>query len=152
MMCSPESNFAERVRGYKGYDIPWNKDFDEAKKTMKNYVIQVDTPTLVLFDNYLKECDDKNISVILVYPPVYKEGQKFITNRDEIINYYKYYSKKNNILFLDFSNDPISYKKQYFYNSVHLNKKGSELFTNELINRIKSQIDIQQIPPPSGNK
>ncbi|MFH2142219.1 MAG: hypothetical protein ABIJ97_07350 [Bacteroidota bacterium] len=143
MMINQRSNVVVRVRGYNEQDIQWNDDFDEAKKTMKYYKAIIDTPSIILFDKYLKECVDNKINVIFVYPPEFIEGQNFIINRDEIINLYKYYSEKYNILFIDFSNDSISFQKQYFYNSIHLNKKGSELFTNKLIARIKG-INLNQ--------
>ena len=36
-----------------------------------------------------------------------------------------------------FSTDAISYQKKYFYNSVHMNKTGAELFTAKLIDTLK---------------
>ena len=50
---------------------------------------------------------------------------------------FKKLSKEYQIPFYDFSNDSISYHKKYFYNASHLNNFGSQLFTKELIDKLK---------------
>lgn len=134
----PENNTIQRIRGYKGQQRSWNADFDKTKASMKSYKVILDTEIIQLFDNYLKECKANNIRVILVYTPEFIEGQKFVENRKEIIALYTQLSTKYNIPFYDFSNDPLSSDKKYFYNALHLNKTGAELFTKELIERLSA--------------
>lgn len=134
-----------RVKGYKGQEVQWNSDFDNAKKKMKSYEIKLDSLSLILFDKYLKECISNKIHVILVYSPEYIEGQRFYKNKDRIISLYKSYGKKYNIPFYDYSNDKISYQKKNFYNSMHLNKTGSELFTQKLIDTLKKSEVLKSI-------
>jgi hypothetical protein len=52
-----------------------------------------------------------------------------VTNREEVITTFKSAAQKYGLVFLDYSNDEISFNKDYFYNATHLNKKGSEFFT-----------------------
>lgn len=85
-----------------------------------------------MFDTFLQECKNNNIKVTLVYTPEHIEGQNFISNRKEVIDLYKNFAEKYNLRFLDYSADSICLKKMYFYNTTHLNKKGSELFTKKL--------------------
>ena len=127
-----------RVKGYHGRNQAWNSDFDNAKASMKSLEIKLDKPTIALFENFLKECKANNIKLIFVYTPEYVEGQKFVSNRSQIMGLYKKFSKQYQIPFYDFSNDSISYQKKYFYNASHLNKAGSELFTKKLIDTLKS--------------
>lgn len=143
MIVSPKSNLIARVKGYEGQNKLWNNDFDKAKKTIKKYKVELDIPTLILFDNYLKECKEQHINVILVYSPYYIEGQKFIENQNQMINIYKALAKKYAFTFLDFTNDDICFDKKYFYNSSHMNIKGAELFTKKLCKQIKN-INAQQ--------
>ena len=131
-------NPVTRVKGYKGRDEAWNSDFDNAKASMNTLKVKLDKPTIVLFDNFLKECKAKNIKLIFVYTPEYIEGQKYVSNRAQIMGLYKKYSKQYQIPFYDFSNDSISYQKKYFYNASHLNKVGSQLFTRKLIETLKN--------------
>lgn len=132
-------NKVERVNGYQGQDRKWNTDFDKANNSIKKYEIKLDKTTVILFDKYLRECKFKNIKVIFVYTPEYIDGQKFVKNRNEIINLYKKFSKKYNIPFYDYSNDTISFQKKYFYNAQHLNKTGSQLFTEKLVDTLKKK-------------
>ena len=132
------SNPITRVKGYQGRDEVWNSDFDNAKASIKRLEVTLDKPTLVLFENFLKECKSNNIKLIFVYTPEYIEGQKFVSNREQIFGLYKKFSEEYQIPFYDFSNDSISYQKKHFYNASHLNKLGSQLFTKKLIDTLKS--------------
>jgi hypothetical protein len=132
------TNPITRIRGYQGREENWNSDFDNAKASMKSLEVTLDKPTIVLFENFLKECKSNNIKLIFVYTPEYIEGQKFVSNRAQIMGLYKKYSKQYQIPFYDFSNDSISYQKKYFYNASHLNKVGSQLFTRKFIETLKN--------------
>lgn len=132
------NNRPQRIKGYKGQERSWNKDFESAKKLMKNYNVIIDNNLKQRFDNYLKECKANNIEVILVYAPVYIEGQEFIDNIDEIMNIYIKCAETYNFKFFNFTKDDICYDKAYFYNARHMNKIGSELFTKKLASKIKT--------------
>lgn len=131
------SNPICRIKGYQGQDESWNTDFDKAKLTMKNYEVKTDPETIILFEKFIVDCKQQGIQLIFVNAPEYIEGQKYIKNRGEILAIYAKFSKQNQIPFYDYSNDVICYQKKYFYNSVHMNKTGAELFTAKLIDTLK---------------
>jgi hypothetical protein len=137
LFIRPSDNPITRIRGYEGQNKTWNFDFEKAKFKMNTYTIKPDSASISLFDRYLSECVSKNIRVLLVYAPEYIEGQKFISNRNETIEIYLNMSEKYKIPFLDYSQDTLSFNRDYFYNSTHLNKTGAELFTMKLTDRIK---------------
>jgi hypothetical protein len=138
-LANPQgSSVTGKIKGYEPQDISWNEDFDKAIRKMKFYEAILDTPTINLFELYLKECNTKKIKLIFVYTPEYIDGQNFIKNRDKIIAIYKILGKKYNIPFYDYSDDSISVIKKYYYNSMHLNKTGAEIFTNEIIEKLKA--------------
>lgn len=122
-----------RNRGYKGMDKKWTDDLANAKKEMDLYEAKLDQPSIKLFDDFLSECKKTNIKVILVYAPEYVEGQEFVKNRGEIIDIFKRFSDKFDVPFIDYSNDELRDKKEYFYNAGHLNRVGAEIFTNKLV-------------------
>ena len=128
-----------RTKGFKGEEKEWTKDFKKAKKKYNSINVKVDEITSQKFKNFIKENIKEDINVVLVYSPEYIEGQNFISNRDSIVDIYKNISKDNSIPFIDFSKDSICYKKKYFYNATHLNKKGANLFTNKLIDTLKER-------------
>lgn len=121
-----------RQRGYKGIVREWGDDLENAKKKFSSYSIEMYKPYVKLFDEFLQECENQDIKVILVYAPEYIEGQKFIDNRVKFVKLFEFYATKYNIPFFDYSKDEVSYDKKYFYNSTHLNKKGAELFSEKL--------------------
>lgn len=138
LILKPESNTTERVRGYKSADLAWDGSFDKLLKVKKSHTAKLDSASIVLFEKYLNECKSKNIKIVFVVAPQYIAGQKFISNRNEIMGIYSSFSEKYNIPFFDYSNDSLSFKKEYFFNATHLNKTGAELFTNKLIVKLKS--------------
>ena len=133
----PKQNKNGRVSGFYAEDKKWNQDFEKVKATMKNYDASIDTSILNQFDQYLKDCQRKNIKVILVYSPEYIEGQHFVSNRNEVIKTFENIAKINSIPFLNYSSDTISFQKSLFYNATHLNKKGAELFSKKLSSDLK---------------
>lgn len=137
IVVAPQSIAIKRIRGYQAHDEAWNSDFDRAKAKMKSYKIVFDQASVALFNRYLEECARAKIKVIFVYTPEYIEGQEYIENRAEVMALYAKLSKKYDIPFYDYSTDSISYDKKYFYNALHLNKTGAELFTSKLIEKLK---------------
>jgi len=111
--------------------------FAEMAAKQNGYEIEFDKPSLVLFDQYLRECQKDNIRVIFVYTPEYIDGQHFIRNRAQLFDIIHQFSKKYDIPFYDYTADTMSYKKTYFYNSEHLNKTGSQLFTKKFVGNLK---------------
>lgn len=137
IIVKPSLNKTDRYKGFSGQNLEWNNDLDKALLLQKNYVQLFDSATVILFDEFLKNVKDKKIEVIMVYSPEYIEGQKFVSNRNELFSIYHKFSAKYNIPFFDYSDDSLSYDKKYFYNSQHLNGKAADIFTIKLLNDIK---------------
>lgn len=133
-----KTNF-ERIKGYMGMERDWNNDLDKAKSKVDYYEIKIDSATVMLFEQFINECNSNGIKLTLVYSPEYVEGQNYVSNRKEIISKYQYFANKYNLQFIDYSHSKLSMQKQFFYNSQHLNKKGAEIFTNELIGDLKAR-------------
>ncbi|EDP97240.1 hypothetical protein KAOT1_18797 [Kordia algicida OT-1] len=132
---TPHQQF--RIRGYHPVDRDWNTDFSKAKTKKSSYVIEVDAEIQQLFENFLADCQEKNIQVVMVYTPIYKIGQQYVENHDDITAYFEKLSTDFKIPFFNYLEDDICLAQRYFYNSTHLNKKGSIVFTNMLIRDLK---------------
>jgi hypothetical protein len=74
-----------RKNGYQAQRQAWNADLEIARKKLSSYTVETDNNALSLFRNYLKECHDQGISIILVYTPQYIEGQHFIQNMNQYL-------------------------------------------------------------------
>lgn len=51
---------------------------------------------------------------------------------------YREIADRNSFPFLDYSNDPICYDTLNFYNAMHLNARGANLFSAELAHDLNS--------------
>ena len=132
-------------KGYKVIDMNWTDDLAKAKSKMEYFEIITGPVVENLFNNFLAECRQQDIKVILVYTPEYIEGQAFVKNRSQLVSLYSQYAKKYNLPFLDYSSDSISMNKKYFYNALHLNKTGAEAFTRMLIRDLRKAPVLQGI-------
>lgn len=125
-------------KGYLANDMVWDKSFEEFKIKYKDgYPVSLDEISCNYFEEYMKNCQEEGIELYLVYPPMYYESVEYIKNREKLIDYYERVSLKYDATFLNFSVCELSFAKEYFYNSQHLNKKGSEIFTKELCDKLK---------------
>jgi hypothetical protein len=134
-----------RIHGYKAKIQEWNEDPNFANGKVGFMKADVDAKSFALFKLFLDECKKSNVKVIFVYTPDYIEGQRFVSNRREILDLYKSIALHNNIPYLDYSGDELCLKKEYFYNTSHLNKKGAELFTTMLVQDIGKYLSRQKI-------
>lgn len=105
------------------FNLNYNEKFDIMKKKYLNKFIAL----------ALKN----KIKIICAISPTYK---KFDTN-NRIINQVKDILSKYKLKLYDYSDSPLFYNHpQFFYNQLHLNKKGSDKFTFEisrLINNVQ---------------
>lgn len=123
-----------RYKGYEGKNLPWRGE-------KHNYFTIVIDPLrkkdLILMIQDLLRI---NTNVILINSPEYIDRIVHQHNRNEIIELYDSIAKQFNIPFIDYSQDSINYKKEFFYNPYHLNAKGADIFTNKLAEDIKPYI------------
>ena len=127
-----------RIRGYQGREASWNNDLEKAKKNGERYTVIFDSATIEEFHKYLKSLKKEKIRIFLVYTPEQIDGQSYVVNRKAVIDTFTYFCSKYKIPFYDFSKDDLCYDKKNFYNASHLNKKGSEIFTTNLVQNIRS--------------
>lgn len=126
-----------KTKGYNKIDQEWNNnreiEFDSVK-------LAHDPALTPLFEEYIKDCKKKNIKLILVHPPEYIEHQNRVVLREQEIDKYKQLGEKYDIPFYDFSNDTLSFNKKYFKDALHLNARGSTIFTKKMIPILKSEM------------
>lgn len=121
-----------RVRGYEARPRKWDNSFNEFIALHQKFNHKIDTALLKQFKELIKTCADHHTKLYLVYSPEYIKVQPYFVNRAGIMSVYKVASLLYHVPFLDYSNDPMSSDTSYFYNSEHLNKNGSEVFTRKL--------------------
>lgn len=121
-------------KGYKGNTVEWN---GEAYMQQEFIKFHIDTRTLHIFDSFLSQTYKDGIQVVFVYAPMYSGATRKIINLDEMHRKYKDIADEYGIPILDYSDLWICNDTTYFYNAMHLNKTGAEIFTDSLANGIK---------------
>jgi hypothetical protein len=111
----------------------WTDDFARFRDSRPDGIrFEIEPEGVRAFDEFMKLCRDLEIRVLLVYSPVYYEMQALENNRDEIFGRFNEIAQRYDAALLDYSRSPISFRKDYFVNSEHLNAEGAAAFSAEL--------------------
>ena len=116
-----------RINGYRAQLRESREEIKIAKERLS-----FNQESLDLFFVFIKECKNYGIELLLVYTPIYIENKKNILNNEEVVVFYQDIAFKNKLKFYDYTQDVICLKKEMFFDAIHLNKKGSELFSRKL--------------------
>ena len=90
------------------------------------------------FDVFLGQMKDQNVKIVFVYAPIYIGLTNKVDNLVDFYETFQSYSDKYQIPILDYTYHYLSYDTSYFYNALHLNKTGAELFTTKLCHDLDS--------------
>lgn len=136
------SKAVEKNKGYVPHDILFDgKELEKLKHNVKNGMNIVNREeTKNQFIKYIHYCNENDIKLIIEFMPLYHDAFMLYRNSNAFKDTLKKYANENNIPFLDYSCDSITYNTAYFYNGTHLNKNGSELFSLKFANDLKKII------------
>ncbi|MBO7481730.1 MAG: hypothetical protein J6T63_06450 [Bacteroidales bacterium] len=123
------------VRGYRGFDRKWDGKRLEAIDTLH---FSYYNESKELFCKYVKQCRDENIKVVFVYSPCYIGATSKVDNIQEFYDVFDSIATQYECIILDYFHSPICYDTTYFYNAMHLNKIGSEIFSTTLAHDLDS--------------
>lgn len=128
-------------KGFKG----WNMMMDQ--RHIPDDLLQIDMSNtfttnrqdFIVFENFIKTCKKANITVLLVYSPIYEKVEKQLTDRETFEKYMHEVADKYNVVYLDYTkNLEFCSNKSYFSSPGHLNLLGAEVFTTKLAHDIDS--------------
>lgn len=122
------------TKGYEGKEKHWDGTAFEKIDSIK---FTPNDTTLMMFDEYLAKAKAEGIQVVLVYTPIYIGHTRKMVNLDEMHAVYQKYADKYDIPILDYTYMDICNDTAYFYNAMHLNKTGAEIFSDSLAHDIK---------------
>jgi hypothetical protein len=120
----------------KGY-IPlfeeWKSDIDSITGDNR---VEVDSSKIRAFSELLSITKQSGAKVYVVYSPIFQIAEK----RQEV-DICEQICMDENVAFLDFSKDSIYLKNKYlFRDMLHLNDKGAQIFSREVVKMIKSDV------------
>ena len=131
----------DQYNGFLPVTADWGPEFEEFKKYHPNGIsYDISQSSKEHLHQLLDLCRRQHIQTVLVFPPEYIESQAMTSNRQDVITVYQEFSNEFKIPFWNYSTDPICEKKDYFYNSQHLNLKGATLFSHDCATHLESLI------------
>lgn len=117
------------IKGYIGMEKPWD---GSTLRKLKTISFEYSDTTKAMFDDYLAKAKSEGIRVVFVYTPHYIEVKEKMDNWEEMRTTYQGFADKYGISILDYSDMTFCSDTTFFYNAMHLNKKGSEMFSDSL--------------------
>lgn len=133
---------SEKYKGYQGKNLQWDSSFHNFQlANPEGKVWPIDSGAVALFREYLSFCRDNGIHLVMVYPPAFIQSLQYIKNQREILGVYEQLSAEYHIPFYNYMYDSLNYSRDNFYNSLHLNKHGAEIFSRKLAAQL--QHDMQ---------
>jgi hypothetical protein len=117
-------------QGYVPLKNVWKKPI-AADSTYKKY--EIDSVKINIFKSFIKDCNDNNIKLFVICSP-YFINFKYI---DTSMNLAKEITKQMKVPFYDFSNtNTFSNNADLFSDIIHLNFKGSRIYTDMVIDKM----------------
>lgn len=127
-----QQNGHDPLKGYAPVNREWEKDADEAIERAGKFTIEIDESVLQLYINQIKDLQRKGHQVVIILTPIYKAALAKATSIEPLYKALRRISSSTGTTFFDFSNSALAEHKRNFYNSNHLNLKGSISFSKQL--------------------
>jgi hypothetical protein len=128
-------NISTQTVGDKGYEPiygRWENNLVEDTLSVAPY----DSIKFSYFDKFVTHAREKGSKVVIVSPPVFR-----LYTKDQF-SVIMQYCQKRNVKFWNFRNDTVFINhRKYFYDYVHLNHTGAELFTKQIADSLKILLD-----------
>ena len=122
---------------YKGHQPdpdPWDASRLHFSDTIPS---QVDEEAMVMFENFVQECQENDVQLIFVTSPIYYRYVDMSPDWNRYIAYYDSIATANGIHYLNYMDHPICRDSLFFNAGVHLTPDGtknwSEILSNDLM-------------------
>ena len=122
-------------KGFRGYDKKW----DGRAFRRQTSVSYADDPDIIRqFRDFLDECRRDSIPVVLVTSPFYIGGTRKMADPKGMHDMFERIATDYGLPFLDYTYDELCYDTAYFYNTMHLNRTGANLFSQKVARDLDS--------------
>ena len=128
-------------KGFKGFDKPWD---GRAYRKQKRVTYNSDTAIIRQFREFLDDCRRDSIPVVLVTSPFYIGGTRKMADSTAMHAMFAQIADDYGLPFLDYTYDELCHDTANFYNTMHLNRTGANLFTEKVARDIDSVMRCKQ--------
>jgi len=136
-------NNSKEYNGYIGSSLKWDNGFEKFKRENPNIFKKDFSKGFQDLLAIVEEINNTDAILFLVWSPEYYKFQEFEGPVQD--KYKKKYAtlalQHDNIYFIDFTGDSLSFDTQYLYNFYHLNEKGATIFSKKVADSIKINLE-----------
>jgi hypothetical protein len=125
----------QHIHGFLVRDEKWNSSLEDfIGKYPNGYTFQVCQPTLEKIFQFMERERKAGVQCIGLIAPEYYEVWQYENNRAAVVKQIYQFANTTGIRVLNFSDSSykLCFNKEMFYNSQHLNKEGSTIFSMDL--------------------
>ena len=129
--CLGIRHYVERP-AYKGFS-PEKGSWDGTNlASMDSIAADMDSEAMDMFENYLEECKQDGVYVVLVNSPVYSQTTAKVKNMDELNDYYEKTALRFGYRYLNYTeNYPLCDDTCNFCVSIHMNAEATDRFSRD---------------------
>jgi len=98
---------------------------------------QTDSTAKADFENFVRVLTEKHVKLYVIQSPLYVKPFPTSVSLEGM----KAILAKYNVPFWDYAFDTSFYKREYFYDNIHLNDKGAQLFSARIASDIKQDLE-----------
>ena len=128
-------------KGFCTIDKPFSRQELANTQARFAYPFYVSEESEKVFQDFLDASLKAGSKIVFVYPPLYRELRDTIKDWEKIYSRFESYASPRGIPVLDYTWHPICEDSTFYYDGIHLNKAGSERFTEIFANDLKRLID-----------
>jgi hypothetical protein len=145
MKLNPE--IQNHIDGFLVRDIKWDSTLELVLgKNPRGYTLNMYEPTIEKIMKFIKREENAGVESVGIISPEYNEIWKYEMNRWDIIRKIYQVATKYNVRIINFADSLYKpcFNQAYFYNSHHLNKEGSTVFSRDLADSVVKYCLLKQ--------
>lgn len=125
------------IRGFVYNIDTWNP-VEMANLKEESLTYSLDESIFNVFCSTIDTMKKEGADVIIVFSPLHIKGQKAMKNLNQLIYKLDSVSSMKHCVFANYLSDSICYDSSYFKNAMHLNKEGTNFFSEKFAHLIDS--------------
>lgn len=126
-----------RFEGFEPRHASWTEDFERFKRAHpEGTSFDIEPEAVSDLEQLISAATSRGARVLLVYSPVYYEMQQLDRSKPQVFAKFREIAARYHATLWDFSDSPLSHRRDLFYNSQHLTDEGAALFSSALARRL----------------
>lgn len=122
-------------KGFHGFHKHWS---GKALSNVHSVSYDKNPAIIQQYKDFVKDCKQSGIQVVMVISPFYIGGTRKMQDAGGMQRMFQKIAAECNVPLLDYTYDELSFDTAYFYNTMHLNDIGADIFSRKVANDIRT--------------